>query len=105
MKKRTIRVPFKSWMYLDNLGCSQRTGHEHSQKFIERIKREFDARWKEKGKEVIDKEMGGAIGEPENSYEDGRWTTWSIEEMKGMLDEAGLPYVDGEEVECINVYF
>lgn len=105
MKRRTLRVPLESWIYLANEGCRQRTGHEHTQKFIERLTREYENRYKEKGKEIIDKDFGGAIGDPKNSYEEGRWTAWTIEDIKAMLDKQGLPYKDGEEIEEINVWF
>lgn len=106
MKKKTIRLPLESLIYLSNEGCRQRCGYEHSQKYIERLTREYENRYKEQGgKEIWDGCYGGAIGEPTNSYEDGRWTSWTIEQVKKMLDKQGLPYVDGGEIEIIDVIF
>ncbi len=105
MKRNAIRVPLESWIYLSNESCRQRSGHEHSQKYIERLTRDYENRHKEfGGYEIWDGSCGGAIGKPENSYEEGRWTTWTIEQVKKMLDEQGLKYKDVDPVDVIDVY-
>lgn len=48
-------------------------------------------------------DLGGCNGVPENAWEEHRWTTWSIEDMKNILNEAGLSWKNGEEVEYISV--
>ncbi len=48
-------------------------------------------------------DLGGCKGDPENAWEEHRWTTWSVEDMKNILNEAGLLWKDGEEKEYISV--
>lgn len=50
-----------------------------------------------------DGDLGGCVGDWKNGYEEGRWTSWSCEDMKRILIEAELPYKDGEEIEYIAV--
>lgn len=104
MRKNTIRVPLDSLLYLKEVCRNQRIGDSLSEKSIERTTREYNRHWNENGYELMDGSLGGAVGVPENSYEEGRWTSWSVEEMKRMLDEKGLSYVDGEPVDVISVY-
>ena len=47
---------------------------------------------------VIDDTYGGGDG----TYH-GKWTSWSVEDIKRMLNEAGLSYVEGPEVEYIDI--
>ena len=104
MKKKSIRVPLESWLYLQNECKKQRCGGEISTRFIEMLTKEYN-RYDKNGHVLVDGDLGGAIGNPENSYEEGRWTSWSIEQMKKMLDEKALPYQDGEEVDETPIYF
>lgn len=104
MKKRTIRVTLESWLYLHEIMRNQRIGDHLSERTIERLTKEYNNHYKEKGHLLIDGDLGGAIGKPENSYEEHRWTNWSIEDMKEMLDKAGLPYTDGEDIDEMNIY-
>ena len=55
-------------------------------------------------KQICDYDFGGAVGEPEKSWEEHRWTRWSCDDMKKMLEEAGLSWKDGEDIEHISVY-
>lgn len=103
MKARTIRVPLESYMFLQEECRRQRCGNEHSQEFKERLIREFENHYSEKGKLIMDGSFGGAVGDPKNSYEEGRWTEWNVDDMKKILDEHSLPYEDGEEIDYINV--
>lgn len=103
MKAKTIRVPLESWIYLKEQCRNQRCGDHLSERMIEHLKKEMQKEYNRNGHLLMDKDLGGAIGDPTNSYEEGRWTSWSVEQMKKMLDEKGLPYEDGEEVEYINV--
>lgn len=105
MKKKTIRVPLESWLYLQDICRYQRGGTHLSEKSIAHFTKEMQRDINKNGHELMDGSLGGAIGKPENSYEEHRWTSWSLEEMKKMLDEKGLPYEEGEEVDVIDVYF
>lgn len=104
MKKKTIRVPLESLLYLKDISRFQRTGTHLSEKSIAFYTKEMQRDINKNGHELMDGSFGGAIGKPENSYEEHRWTYWGVDEMKRMLDEKGLPYEEGEEVDVINVY-
>ena len=103
MKKRTLIVPLESLLYLDDQCHLQRGGHHTSEKGIERLKKVMQREYNKNGYQILEYGFGGAIGDPKNSYEEGRWTYWTIEQMKEMLDSQNLPYKDGEEIEVINV--
>lgn len=103
MKKRAIRIPLESKLYLLDQSALQRGGHHISERTIEREKRNMERSINQNGFEVFDGSFGGAIGDPKNSYEEGRWTNWSIDDMKKMLDEQNLPYTDIEPIDVIDV--
>lgn len=44
-----------------------------------------------------------SLGGGDGTYH-GRWWSWSVDTLKKMLDEANLPYEDGEPIEYINVH-
>lgn len=102
MKRNAIRVPLESWIYLQDICKSQRCGDHLSEKTIERLTNEYNNHYKENWHLLLDGDLGGAIGNPINSYEEHRWTSWKVEEMKKMLDKANLPYKDNEPMETIN---
>ena len=105
MKRKTIRVPLESLLYLHEIMRNQRIGDHLSERSIERLTKNYNNHYKENGYELMDGSLGGAIGKPENSYEEHRWTDWNVQDMKEMLDKANLPYVDGEDIDVIDVYF
>ena len=92
MKKKAIRLTLESYLYLQNEGHKQRSGNDYSEATIEKLTKNY-YRYKN-GITIASGWLGGAIGNPENSYEEGRWTDWSVDDMKKMLDEKGLPYED-----------
>lgn len=103
MKKRAMRVELEGWLYLQDQSSLQRGGRIHSESWRERMKKHYE--WHDKkygGHMLMDGDLGGAIGKPENSYEEGRWTSWSLDQMKKMLDEKGYKYIDIEDVDVIN---
>ena len=103
MKKKSIVIPLESRLYLEDQLHLQRGGKHTSPITIERLT--FQAE-RDNNKFILTSgDLGGAIGDPKNSYEEGRWTSWSVDEMKEMLDKAGLPYKDGDPVEEISIYF
>lgn len=103
MKKRTLLVPLESLLYLEDQCHLQRGGHHTTEKTIERLTREMEKPHNKNGYMLFDGSFGGAVGDPKNSYEEGRWTSWSIDTVKEMLDKQGLPYQDGEDIDVINV--
>lgn len=104
-KEKTILVPVESWWYLYNKSHEQRseTGRPLSEKTKENlIRRAFNyGEWEYH--KLCNGDLGGCIGDPLHAWEEGRWTSWSIDEMKQMLDEVDLPYKDGKEIERIEV--
>lgn len=90
IKEKAIRLNLESYLYLQNEGHRQRIGNDYSDAAIERLKKNY-YRYKN-GIVIGNGWLGGAIGNPENSYEEGRWIDWSVEDMKKMLDEKGLKY-------------
>ena len=93
-KVRTVAMPWESWSFLFEEQHRQRceSGREISEKHWGRARREFDRFSRNGYKEVGDGDFGGCKGDPRNAWQERRWTSWSIEDMKRMLDEAGLPY-------------
>ena len=103
-KSPTILVPWESWLYLEERSYKERIGVKNNEYSLERMKRNFDRLSDYNGmKQLMDNDFGGAVGNPEKTREEYRWTSWSCEDMKKMLDEAGLPWEQGEEVEYISV--
>ena len=105
MKKRSIRVPLESRLYLEDQLHLQRGGHHTGENTIKRLTLESQKDYNKNGFLLMDGSLGGAVGDPKNSYEEGRWTSWSIDTMKKMLDQAKLPWYDNEDIDCIEVYF
>lgn len=102
-KSPTLLVPFESWMFLQRKGYQERSGKPHSEKGIERLRRNFQEHSYQGYKQLMNGDLGGCNGDPENAWEEHRWTSWSVDDMKKILDEAGLPWKDGEEAEYISV--
>lgn len=105
MKSKSIRIPLESRLYLADQQTLQRGGHHISKSTIERITNESKRTYNKNGFVVMNGDFGGAVGKPENSYEEGRWTSWTIETMKEMLDKVKLPWYDNEDIECMDVHF
>ena len=102
-KANTILLPLESYLYLQDKSYFERTGKHNTDKMIERLTCTFNQLQCNGHKRLKDGDLGGCVGKPENSYEEGRWTSWSCSEMKRILDEEGLPFKDGDEVEYISV--
>lgn len=94
---QTILVGKESYLYLDRImreqrGCKPLTP-EQEEKFWGKQRVNADG-----FTSCNDDSLGGGDG----TYY-GRWWSWSVETLKKMLDEANLPYEDGEPIEYINV--
>lgn len=83
---RSILVPYESFLHLHNLGRKQRCPDKptNSDKFIQRMQANFRYCYPSGKRHLADSDMGGA--------ENGRWTSWTVDQMAAILDEAGLPY-------------
>lgn len=103
-KSNAIIVPLESYLYLQNMCSEQRVGHSLSERSIKSITENYERFDSENGGHILyDGDLGGAIGDPINSYEEGRWTSWKTTDMKEMLDTQDLPYKDIEPQEKILV--
>lgn len=100
-KSPTVLVPLESFLFLQDKQCFERSGKHSSEKNIERHKRNFEEFSYDGYKQIMNGDLGGCKGSPENAWEERRWTSWSVEDVKRILDEASLPWKDGEEVEYI----
>ena len=105
----TIWVGKESYMYLNRISREQRGCKQLSQEVENKMwnrqltKAKIGKADKEKNLVRLDNDsMGGGDG----TYS-GKWWSWSISTIKEMLDEAKLPYSDGEELveEYTPVYF
>lgn len=105
--EKSIAVPFESWFFLKKEEYRQRS--EHGRQLTEK-------RWKDVFYSVADKkgvsgavkyiksgDFGGCNGSPVHAWEEHRWTYWTLDEIKAMLDKAGLPYSEGEDIEYFDV--
>lgn len=100
-KSMTILLPYESWIFLQEKSFLERTGKPYSEKQKTRMKTLFQNHSYDGKKELKDGDLGGCKGKPELAWEEGRWTSWSCNDMKQILSSAGLPYEDGSEVEYI----
>lgn len=95
---RTILVGRESYMYLHRIMQEQRglrpLTPEQEDRLWNRQRLNADGL-----RSCSNNSLGGGDG----TY-DGRWWDWSVETLKKMLDEADLPYVDGEPIEYIEVF-
>ncbi|MFR8549533.1 MAG: hypothetical protein ACLVDG_00610 [Coprococcus sp.] len=104
MAANTILVPWESWWFLEEKSFQERCGKSHSEYSKKKLRSNFNQFVDSDGfKRLKDHDFGGAVGKPENSWEEHRWTSWSCKDMKKMLDEAGLPWKDGGSVNYISV--
>lgn len=102
-KSPTILVPFESWMFLQEKGYQERCGKQYSEILVGKMTRSFQEHSYQGYKQLMNGDLGGGNGNPENAWEEHRWTSWSVNDMKKILEEAGLPWKDGEEAEYITV--
>ena len=100
---KTIAVPFESWFYLQS-ECHNQRSESGRPLNEERFRRMFDQHSRNGVNLLKSGDLGGCIGDPKNAFEEGRWTSWTLHQMKAMLDAVGLPWEDGEDVEYITVY-
>ena len=103
MKHSTLLIPLDSFLYLQNECSVQRLGKELTEKGIARLTQNFKSVNRDGFAHMHDGDLGGCNGKPENSYEERRWTRWSIADMKRMLDAQGLSYKDGDQEEVIHI--
>lgn len=100
-KANTILVTWESYLYLQEKEYLERWGKRRNEKQIQRLRNNFDSFAYNGYKQLMDGDLGGCNGHWENAWEERRWTSWSCEDMKRILNEAGLPYKDGKPTEYI----
>lgn len=103
-KKRAIRVPLDSLLYLHSRCRKERCGDELRERTINEIKKNFN-RFKD-GEDLyhlLDGDLGGCVGPIENAWEEGRWTSWSAKQMSEMLDQQHLDWKPADDEEVIEV--
>lgn len=100
-KRRTIKVAWEGFLYLSKEQHRQRceSGKPFSERAIKSLERSFELT----GGILHDGDRGGCVGNPVNAWEEGRWTDWSVEDMKRMLDEKGFEWEDAGERESIEI--
>lgn len=84
-------------MYLQEKGKIERSGKGFSESFKAKLEKNFDNFAYQGYKTIYDGDFGGAVN--------GKCTSWTCEQMKEMLDEKGLAYIDGEEQDIIEIGF
>ena len=103
MKSPSLEVPFESYLFLQKECFRQRNERPNAtwtDKRTDRLRKSFDYLTQGKhGMYMIGGSLGGCNGSPIRAWEEGRWTNWSVDDMKRILDEAGLPWKDGPEIE------
>ena len=102
-KDKAIKVTWDGYLYLSEEQHRQRceSGKPFSKRAIESLKRSFELN----GGIMYDGSRGGCIGSPINAWEERRWTSWSVEDMKRMLNEKGFKWEDAGERESIDISF
>lgn len=97
VKRKTMGLSKEAYLYLSERCRKERIGDSLSEHSKERLETNFD-NFSYKGYlEYYDGDLGGAVN--------GRWTSWSCDQVKKMLDEQGLGYIEGEEKESIEIGF
>lgn len=102
-KSPTLLVPLESFLYLQEKCHIERCGNPQSEKAKQRLIRNFEEHSYNGKKQLMNGDLGGCNGNPENAWEERRWTSWSVEDMIEILSEAGLPWERGEDTEYIAV--
>ena len=98
MISKSIYVGKESYTYLNRISREQRGCKPLSQEAEDRHWNRLTGHGAKSTWQLDDNSMGGGDG----TYW-GKWWSWSVETLKKMLDEAGLPYTEGPEVEYMNI--
>jgi hypothetical protein len=86
---RILLVPFESWAYLKNRSREERLGKKISEVLLRQM---YEIMAKKDDLAILNgKSLGGKT--------DGEVTTWTIDDLKGMLDAQGLSYREAAENE------
>ena len=90
-----ILLPWESYSYLRQKMCYDRLGKFRTESQMERLKLDFEKCSNDGFKKIMDGDMGGS--------NKGKWTSWSCDDMKVILDEVNLTYLDGGKAEVIKL--
>lgn len=100
-KSKAIRTNFDGYMYLQRRSRLERVGHLWSEKYQVKLERNYERIYGKSGFIVMDGDYGGATGDPEHSWEEGRWTHWTAKQVADMLTEAGIWWEPAPDQECV----
>ena len=95
---KSIWIGKSAYMHLDRESRKQRGGKKLSPEAEERLWKRVTVHSKNGMYRATDNSFGGGDG----TY-DGRWWAWNVDELKRMLDKAGLKYKSGKEIRYINM--
>lgn len=93
MNKKSLKVNLESYLYLQEQCKLQRLGKKLTDNQIKRLTKNYYSNYLN-GINLTDGQLGGA--------KDNKWTSWTIEDMKDLLEKANLKY-EYSEVDEINV--
>lgn len=93
MNKKSLKVNLESYLYLQEQCKLQRLGEKLTDNQIKRLTKNYYSNYLN-GINLTDGQLGGA--------KDNKWTSWTIEDMKDLLEKANLKY-EYSEVDEINV--
>ncbi len=93
MMIKSLKVDLEGYLYLQEQCRLQRLGEKLTDNQIKRLTRNYYNNYPN-GVNLTNGQLGGA--------KDNKWISWTIEDMKNLLDKAGLQY-ELSEVDEINV--
>lgn len=100
MKLETIYIPKEAYFKLRNRQRVERGGEPLNDEALERSWSRIPASRKRGDFIRVDKDsLGGGDG----TY-NGKWTSWDVPTLKGMVEEMGYTWEQGEEIETCPVY-
>ena len=100
VKRRTdeIFIGKEAFLYLKRLGRQQRGAKPLSEE-VENTAWDRAVKFN-RGYPVHDGTFGGGIG----SHDFHTWNSWSVRQVKRILETANLPYIEGEAHEVFDIY-
>lgn len=97
--RNTLIISKEAYFFLEDESRKQRGCKPLGDEQKERIYRRYVRKTPDGRMIVNDDSLGGGDG----TY-NGKWWSWSVDDLKRMLDEKGFSYEDGETEKYIPVY-
>ena len=98
VKRHAIKIELDGYLYLQNRLHKERCGEDLSESHIERLTANFKNHYK-----TCELTMDGDYGGTTDGTPQGKWTSWTVEQMAEMLTEAGIKWTPADDVECIDI--